>query len=110
MPGLDACCYDIPAHRTKIFGGYLGHRLQFGLNDGGASFRYKDEAKSKFMQFFDLPQHDPRRGREGLYHSYTWGPSGRRVQVSQLTSSHQGRGVKRSECACPCPWWDRYRG
>lgn len=56
----------------------------YGLNDGGAEFASKAEAKAEFIDFWKLPADDPRRGREGLYHAQTFGPAGRRVQVILL--------------------------
>ena len=39
----------------------------YGVNDGGAEFRYKDDAKTLFLDFFQVPKNDPRRQRDGLY-------------------------------------------
>jgi alkaline phosphatase D len=56
----------------------------YGKNDGGAEFPYKDVAKEEFLKFFGVPADDPRRSREGIYESRTVGPIGRRVQVILL--------------------------
>lgn len=55
-----------------------------GLNDGGAEFPHKQLAKQAFLDFWNLPANDPRRQREGLYHAYTFGKVGQRVQVILL--------------------------
>jgi alkaline phosphatase D len=55
-----------------------------GLNDGGAEFPHKQLAKQAFLDFWNLPSNDPRRQREGLYHAYTFGKVGQRVQVILL--------------------------
>jgi len=39
----------------------------FGLNDGGSNYRYKDRAKELFLETWKIPFQDPRRLREGLY-------------------------------------------
>ena len=39
----------------------------FGLNDGGSDYRYKDKAKDLFLDTWKIPSHDPRRLRDGLY-------------------------------------------
>jgi alkaline phosphatase D len=39
----------------------------FGLNDGGSNYRYKDIAKSLFLETWQIPANDPRRLRDGLY-------------------------------------------
>jgi alkaline phosphatase D len=56
----------------------------YGLNDGGAEFEFKDQAKAEFLAFWKIPADDPRRGREGLYHAQVFGPPGQRVQVILL--------------------------
>lgn len=56
----------------------------YGLNDGGADFAQKQQAKDAFLRFWQLPEGDPRRTREGLYHAQLFGPPGRRVQVIVL--------------------------
>ena len=56
----------------------------YGLNDGGAEFPFKAEAKAEFTDFWKLPADDPRRSRDGLYHAQTFGQPGRRVQVILL--------------------------
>ena len=39
----------------------------FGLNDGGSNYRYKDRAKELFLETWKIPSQDPRRLRDGLY-------------------------------------------
>ena len=39
----------------------------FGLNDGGSNYRYKDKAKELFLETWQIPSNDPRRLRSGLY-------------------------------------------
>ncbi|MBG9387191.1 alkaline phosphatase D family protein [Caenimonas aquaedulcis] len=56
----------------------------YGQNDGGADFAFKVESKAVFLDFWKVPQDDPRRTREGLYVAETFGPAGRRVQVIML--------------------------
>jgi alkaline phosphatase D len=56
----------------------------YGQNDGGADFPYKEAAKRLFLEFWQVPADDPRRTREGIYHAATFGPEGMRVQVILL--------------------------
>ena len=56
----------------------------YGRNDAGAEFAFKEVAKAEFCKFFDVPADDPRRSREGIYGAYVIGPAGRRVQVILL--------------------------
>ena len=39
----------------------------FGLNDGGSNYRYKDKAKELFLETWKIPSQDSRRLRDGLY-------------------------------------------
>ncbi|HSH89025.1 MAG TPA: alkaline phosphatase D family protein [Ramlibacter sp.] len=56
----------------------------YGLNDGGAEFRFKGESKAAFLNFWRAAPNDPRRSRDGLYDARVFGPAGRRVQVIML--------------------------
>jgi alkaline phosphatase D len=60
----------------------------FGPNDGGAEFAGKRESQAVFLDFWAVPENDPRRSREGLYHAQTFGPPGRRVQVILLDTRY----------------------
>ena len=39
----------------------------FGINDGGSNYRYKDRVKELFLETWKIPSNDPRRLRDGLY-------------------------------------------
>jgi alkaline phosphatase D len=56
----------------------------YGVNDGGAEYRKKQESKDMFLDFWNEPIDSPRRMREGIYTSYLFGPPDRRVQVILL--------------------------
>jgi len=56
----------------------------YGRNDGGADFAYKEAAKRLFLDFWQIPDDDPRRTRAGIYHAETFGPEGMSVQVILL--------------------------
>lgn len=60
----------------------------FGLNDGGAECPIKKEAQVEFWNWLDEPADSPRRKQEGVYHSETFGPSGKRVQVILLDTRY----------------------
>ena len=56
----------------------------FGVNDGGADFALKRDAEALFLDFWQVPADDPRRARDGVYGSFSFGPDGQRVQVILL--------------------------
>lgn len=60
----------------------------FGLNDGGADCPIKREAQVEFWNWLDEPADSRRRQQEGVYHSKTLGPSGRRMQVILLDTRY----------------------
>jgi alkaline phosphatase D len=72
----------------------------FGRNDAGADFPYKEQAKALFLDFWQVPVDDPRRGREGVYSAATFGPAGMRVQVILLdTRSFRSPLLRKQERA-----------
>lgn len=42
----------------------------YGKNDAGKEYPYKEESQQLFLDFFDVSKEDPRRDREGVYSSY----------------------------------------
>jgi len=56
----------------------------FGANDGGADYLFKDQAKELFLEAWAVPQNDVRRKREGVYTSKIIGEIGQRVQIIML--------------------------
>ncbi len=56
----------------------------YGGNDAGVEFPWKQGCKDLFLEFWDAPADDPRRGREGIYDSAVIGPPGQRVQFILL--------------------------
>ncbi|NNU15651.1 alkaline phosphatase family protein [Parvularcula sp. ZS-1/3] len=56
----------------------------YGRNDRGGEFPLKENAEVLFEEFWNLPQDDVRRARQGVYTSETFGPEGQRVQIILL--------------------------
>ncbi len=56
----------------------------FGLNDAGAEFPFKEDAQKLYNYVFAVPEGDARRTRDGVHHSVTIGEDGRRVQIILL--------------------------
>ncbi|MDX6752288.1 alkaline phosphatase D family protein [Geminicoccaceae bacterium 1502E] len=56
----------------------------YGRNDGGGDFPFKATSQRLFLDFWGVPEEDPRRRRPGIYTSAIHGPEGRRVQVILL--------------------------
>lgn len=56
----------------------------YGANDGGADYLFKDVAKELFLDAWAIPQNDIRRKRDGVYTSKIIGDAGQRVQIIML--------------------------
>ena len=56
----------------------------FGENDAGGDYPMKEDSRRIFLDFWGEPADSPRRARDGVYTSYTFGPEGRRVQLILL--------------------------
>ena len=60
----------------------------FGLNDGGASYKYRSQSQKLFNDFWNIPQADVRRSREGIYFSTTKLISGKKVLIIGLDTRY----------------------
>jgi alkaline phosphatase D len=67
---------------TRILATWDDH--DFGWNDSGKYYPFKEESKTIFLDFFNEPFHSERRKHEGIYTSYVFGNKGKRVQVILL--------------------------
>jgi alkaline phosphatase D len=56
----------------------------YGINDGGGDFAYKNLAQRMFNSFWNVAPNDVMRRRSGNYRAFTIGPAGQRVQVIML--------------------------
>ena len=56
----------------------------YGQNDGGISWAYKDISKNIFLDFYKIGKTDVRRHRDGIFTSYNFGENTKRVQIIVL--------------------------
>jgi alkaline phosphatase D len=56
----------------------------YGWNDSGKHYPFKNESKAIFMDFWEEPADSPRRQHEGIYTSYMYEENGKRMQVILL--------------------------
>lgn len=56
----------------------------YGWNDAGKYYKYKEESKDIFLSFFEEPKDSERREHEGIYHSYTYEKNGKTIQIIML--------------------------
>jgi len=60
--------YQKLCKQTIVTGVWDDH--DYGKNDAGKEFPAKAESQAAFLDFFDVAPDDPRRDREGTYHSF----------------------------------------
>lgn len=59
--------YLAVANSAAVLGTWDDH--DYGLNDGGEEYEMRKESQQLFLDFMDVDKNDPRREREGVYHS-----------------------------------------
>jgi alkaline phosphatase D len=56
----------------------------YGWNDAGKEYEFKEESKAIFMDFWKVPEDSPRRQHKGIYGVHTFEQSGRAIQIILL--------------------------
>jgi len=69
----------------------------YGVNDGGKSYKKREESQQIFLDFFNEPDDSPRRKRAGIYASYTFGPPGKTCQILLLDTRYFRDELPRAE-------------
>jgi alkaline phosphatase D len=59
--------YQKLVQRVPVTGVWDDH--DYGVNDGGADWEFKEESQQLLLDFLKVPENDPRRDRAGVYHS-----------------------------------------
>jgi alkaline phosphatase D len=67
---------------TRVFAIWDDH--DFGRNDAGKWYPYKQQAKELFLNFFKEPQQSERRKHEGIYHTEYLQKDGKTIQLILL--------------------------
>ncbi len=67
---------------TKILATWDDH--DYGWNDIGKEYRFKELSKEIFLDFFDEPDTSSRRNHAGIYHSYMFAVGSRKLQIILL--------------------------
>jgi len=60
----------------------------YGMNDAGATYQYKEQSEALYEYVWALSEDDPRRARPGVYGSWTIGEDGKRVQIIMLDTRY----------------------
>lgn len=67
---------------TRIYATWDDH--DYGENDAGRHYPFKEESKKIFLDFFEDPANSVRRFHDGVYASVAFGNWGKRVQIILL--------------------------
>jgi len=71
---------------TKVIGTWDDH--DYGEDDAGKFYPKKDESKILFLDFLDVNDDDPRRKREGIYHTYLLDKNGISIKIFVLDTRY----------------------
>ncbi|MEL7269902.1 MAG: alkaline phosphatase D family protein [Bacteroidota bacterium] len=89
IPGYKALSTKVP-----IIGTWDDH--DYGANDAGREFSQKKESQQLFLDFFNVPQTDPRREREGVYASRTFEFDKGSVKIITLDTRYFRSGLEKN--------------
>jgi len=87
--------YQKLLNKVRVLGTWDDH--DYGLNDGGKEWDFKEESQQLFLDFMDVPENSPRRSREGVYHSEVLEASRGSVKVILLDTRFFRDELKESE-------------
>ncbi|BDS08559.1 hypothetical protein NT6N_35990 [Oceaniferula spumae] len=78
----------------------------FGQNDSGNTYPKRKESQQVFLDFFKEPADSPRRKRDGIYASYTFGKKGKTTQIILLDTRYFRDPLPRKKnSAGPADWY-----
>ncbi len=87
--------YSSFKRETEIIGTWDDH--DYGLNDGGAEWRFKDSVQQILLDFLDAGADDPRRGRPGVYHEKVVRTKDKTVKVLVLDTRYFRTGLTKDQ-------------
>lgn len=80
---------------TPILGTWDDH--DYGKNDAGRNWEYKEESQQLFLDFFDVAEDDPRREREGVYRAKNFQEDGKIIKVIVLDTRYFRSELQKSK-------------
>lgn len=69
----------------------------YGENDGGADYLFRDRAEALYLDAWNVPAGDERRARPGIHTSRMIGPDGQRVQIILLDTRYFRTYLQRTD-------------
>lgn len=89
--------YQKVLDKIPVMGTWDDH--DYGLNDGGKEWHFKEESQQLFLDFFDVTHNSPRRNREGVYHAEVFETAKGSVKAIVLDTRYFRDALIRSEDA-----------
>ena len=86
---------------TRLFATWDDH--DYGRNNAGAEYRWKEEAKQQFMKFFDINEGAAMRSRPGIYSVHYLGEPDSRIQILLLDTRSFRDPLQQGEPNEQCP-------
>ena len=86
--------YQELLNRVPVFGIWDDH--DYGLNDGGKEWHFKDKSQQLFLDFMGVPANSPRRSREGVYATEVFETSKGSIKVFLLDTRYFRDALKKS--------------
>lgn len=69
----------------------------YGVNDGGADYLFRERAEAIYLDAWNVPPSDVRRQRPGIHTSLTVGPAGQSVQIIMLDTRYFRTYLQRTD-------------
>lgn len=93
--------YQALKDSTRLFATWDDH--DYGRNNAGVEYRWKEEAKQQFLNFFDIPESAPLRERPGIYAVHYIGEAEHRIQILLLDTRSFRDALQQAEPNQQCP-------
>jgi alkaline phosphatase D len=73
----------------------------YGMDNGGSSYPLKEQAKEMYLNFWDIPNNDARRSRDGIYTSKIVDIDGFKLNIIMLDTRYFRSALDRSTGNAP---------
>ncbi|MFD1095489.1 alkaline phosphatase D family protein [Salegentibacter chungangensis] len=80
---------------VEVMGTWDDH--DYGKNDGGAAWEYRDESQQLFLDFFNVPEDSERRDRRGVYEAQTFKTEEGSLKIISLDTRYFRTPLKKSD-------------
>lgn len=79
---------------TEVLATWDDH--DYGKNDAGVNWKYKEESQQKFLDFLNVNENDERRNREGIYYTKVFSTGKGTVKIILLDTRYFRSDLKKS--------------